>query len=81
MCSSDLGAEEVLLLGQQFALGAVVVDDRGAGVGHGQRNAGQPHRLADAHGDGQVRHGGAELLPAVVGLGAVEDQELLTIVN
>ena len=72
--------EELGLVGQQVGLAAVVVDVGRARVGHGHGDAAHADGLAHTHGDGQVGHGSDELVPAVVRLAAVEQEDVLAIV-
>ena len=72
--------EELGLVGQQVGLTAVVVDVGRARVGHGHGDAAHTDGLAHAHGDGQVGHGSDELVPAVVRLAAVEQEDVLAVV-
>ena len=73
-------AEEVRLLGQQLGAAAVVVDVGGPGVRHRQGHAGHGHRLGHPHRHRQVGDRADELLPAVVGLGPVQEQDVLALV-
>ena len=72
--------EQLGLVGQQVGLAAVMVHVGRARVGHGHGDAAHADSLAHAHGDGQVGHGSDELVPAVVRLAAVEQQEVLAVV-
>ena len=73
-------AEELGLMGQQVGLTAVVVHVGRASVGHGHGDATHADGLAHSHGDCQVGHGSDELVPPIVRLAAVEQQEVLAVV-
>ena len=73
-------SEELGLVGQQVGLAAVMVHIGRARVGHGHGDPAHADGLAHAHGDGQVGHSSDELVPAVVRLAAVEQEDVLAVV-
>ena len=72
--------EELGLVGQQVGLAAVMVHVGRACVRHCHGDTTHANGLAHAHGDGQVGHGSDELVPAVVRLAAVEQEDVLAVV-